>query len=183
MSEAEKQEGQKTVVAFITGLLIGGLLVWVFSTSPEKTPVETELETDTEENVVTTTQFDETDTPRTAPVTTTNPTSRPVTVGNGSIAVIDQPAGSVVVLGDVEYPNDQGWIVVREYQNDIAGNILGAARYNEAEGLSPAAVNLLRGTTAGNSYQVMFYTDDGDKDFNLRNDARIDGIVATFKAN
>jgi hypothetical protein len=34
MSEAEKQEGQKTVVAFITGLLIGGLLVWVFSSSP-----------------------------------------------------------------------------------------------------------------------------------------------------
>ena len=27
----EKQEGQKTVVSFIVGLLIGGLLVWAFS--------------------------------------------------------------------------------------------------------------------------------------------------------
>ena len=45
MSEAEKQESQKTVVAFITGLLIGGLLVWVFSATPEdkKLPVENKV--------------------------------------------------------------------------------------------------------------------------------------------
>ena len=35
MDESNKQEGQKTVVSFIAGLLIGGLLVWVFSDAPD----------------------------------------------------------------------------------------------------------------------------------------------------
>ena len=35
MSEQEKQESQKTIVAFAAGLLIGGLLVWVFAGSPK----------------------------------------------------------------------------------------------------------------------------------------------------
>ena len=39
MSE-EMQEGQKTIVSFIVGLLIGGLLVWAFSGPTVNAPTE-----------------------------------------------------------------------------------------------------------------------------------------------
>ncbi len=37
MTDVETQASQRTVIAFISGLLIGGLLVWVFSGNPEDT--------------------------------------------------------------------------------------------------------------------------------------------------
>ena len=40
MSEQETQESSKTVVSFTVGLIVGGLLVWVFSGSPEQAPTE-----------------------------------------------------------------------------------------------------------------------------------------------
>ena len=38
MNTDSNQDYQKNVVAFVAGLLIGGLLVWVFSTPEETTP-------------------------------------------------------------------------------------------------------------------------------------------------
>jgi hypothetical protein len=177
MSEAEKQEGQKTVVAFITGLLIGGLLVWVFSSSPEAVaPVETP------EGDTTSTATTETET--TTSTEATDEEVAPVTiVGDAAVTVLDQAAGTVVVLSDVSYPTEAGWIVVRDYMDGVPGNILGAARYNLDEALTPSEVSLLRSTVKDSSYQVVFFSDDGDKEFSSKTDVQVGTYSESFKAN
>ena len=127
MPEAEKQEGQKTVVAFITGLLIGGLLVWVFSSTPEEAPAEVIDTVDTEEVAMN------------EEVETSNKTNVEV-AKDASIVVPNQAAGSSVELGAIRLPVLSGWIVVRDYMDGEPGNVLGAARFNADEGLMPATV-------------------------------------------
>jgi len=184
MSENETpQEGQKTVVAFVAGLLIGGLLVWVFSDTPEAAAPTESADDPTEEVTETNTNGDEsTDTPD--PITSTDeePEMPAMEVGDGSITVADQPAGSTVVLESATFPTSEGWVAVRSYPNDQLGSILGAVRYSESQGLVPDTVPLLAPTTAGRSYAVVFFTEDGDREFNLANDVQIDGILTTFTA-
>lgn len=174
MSEVEKQESQKTVVAFITGLLIGGLLVWVFSSTPEQKKQPEESKTNTEEVAK--------DNGAKAEIKADTSATTEV-VGEGSIAVVDQKAGTVVTLGDVKFPTKSGWVVVRELTSGVAGNVLGAARYASEEGLAPTTVDLVRTTVVGSEYQVSFYTNGGDVAFSLTDDKAIDGIKASFKAN
>lgn len=187
MSEAERDEGQKTVVAFIAGLLIGGLLVWVFSSTPENgtSNATTGDSTNTEEtrgtedtNVEATTATNGEvgkETVTTAPATTVAP--EPSVAETGEITVANQPAGDVVELSDVVFPGNAGWIAVRDERS-----VLGAARYNLTDGLIPNEVELLRATEAGNSYYVLFYTDNGDRAFNTATDFEVDGTQVTFTA-
>lgn len=192
MTETEKQEGQKTVVAFIAGLLIGGLLVWVFSASPETVPAESNTETDTE-NVSNDADGD----PDETPSSDTNGSNdsadtsadanevdeAPTADGDGELSVSNQPAGSVVVLDSISYPTEAGWVVVRDYIGGVSGRILGAARYNLTDRLLPESVNLLRATEAGSTYQVVFYSEDGDRSFNVSDDIQIEGsATALFEA-
>lgn len=190
MSEQEKQEGQKTVVAFIAGLLVGGLLVWVFSSSPETTTPNTNVEgeaievevsetneSDTEGNTDTT---DDTN----GDSTTTNSTDEAtVTVGEGAIDVTDQSAAMAVDIDGAVYPVAEGWIAVRAYNDGQLGNILGAARFSQEQGLAPDSVPLLVPTVAGNEYAVVYFTDDGNREFNLDGDVQLDVVMETFTAN
>ncbi len=173
MSEVEKQESQKTVVAFITGLLIGGLLVWVFSSTPE----------DTKQITVESTETEQTTTETLEDVAKVEEVKSADVIGEGSIVVADQKAGTVVTLGATKVPTQNGWVVVRDYMDGTPGNILGAARYSTEEGLMPTTVELIRETTVGSSYQVVFYTNGGDTGFAIAEDKLIDGIATTFKAN
>ncbi|HEU4677497.1 MAG TPA: hypothetical protein VFS75_02150, partial [Candidatus Paceibacterota bacterium] len=70
----------------------------------------------------------------------------------------------------------------RDYANDTAGRILGAARYDVKAGLVPTMVELVRPTIAGNTYQVSFYTDEGATTFKSGEDKPIEGGEATFTA-
>lgn len=178
MSEVEKQESQKTVVAFITGLLIGGLLVWVFSSSPED-KMKTDTEKDTTKAEETTKVDGKTEEIKIGNVTTTAPQG---VTGEGSIGVTDQKAGASVALGALKYPATSGWVVVRDYKDNVPGNILGAARYDTVVGLIPTSVELMRNTISGNSYQVVYYTNGGVLDFKLGEDVVVNGPAATFKA-
>jgi hypothetical protein len=173
MSEVETQENQKTVVAFITGLLIGGLLVWVFSSTPEGKVQQTTNE-DTKEQT-----NEEKEADKSTEVEATNTD----TVGTGSVTVADQSAGKVVLLGETKVPTKNGWIVVRDVANGVGGKILGAARYSADEGLMPKSVELIRETVKGSSYQVVFFTNNGDTGFNMTEDTVINGMSTTFKAN
>ncbi len=180
MTEVEKQESQKTVVAFITGLLIGGLLVWIFSSTPEEKVEVKDASTNTEQvgksdtNQNTGIKADET---KTQPAET-----QKIEIGDGSIKVLEQNAGASVILGAITLPTKSGWVVVRDDINGVPGNVLGAARYNADEGLSPLQVELIRNTEVGKSYQIMFYTQEGNPGFALGEDKPIEGTTATFKA-
>jgi hypothetical protein len=182
MSEAEKQESQKTVVSFITGLLIGGLLVWIFSSTPEE---EKQLEkktekTDTEQTTKKEDVKSDT-TAKTEGAKTGQVEMKKIEVGEGKLTVPEQDAGASIVLGEVKLPTKSGWIVVRDDVNGVPGNILGAARYNADEGLMPTMVELIRSTVSGKSYQAMFYTEEGTVGFALGEDKPIDGTAVTFK--
>ena len=102
--------------------------------------------------------------------------------GEGSIDVPDQPAGLVVKLDSATFPSSDGWVGVRSFPNGQLGSILGAARYSEEQGLIPTEVELLVPTTAGRTYAVTFFTEDGDRIFNPAYDVQMDTEISTFTA-
>ena len=184
MSEQEKQESQKTVVAFIAGLLIGGLLVWVFSGPSESSePMMdedqdkvTEVFEDDDHSSDDSHDHDEDD---------HNSESEPkaeLPVGDGEASVADQPAGTNVSLAGATFPSDEGWIGVRDYVDGQMTGLLGVVRYSKEQGLVPEEIVLQRSTVAGNSYAVVFYTENGDRVFNLAEDVQVGGVVDTFMA-
>lgn len=98
------------------------------------------------------------------------------------VQVSDQAAGAEVRVAKVTLAQT-GWLAVR----DAGGRILGAAWF-PAGTQTGVTIPLLRATEAGGSYQVLVYVDDGDKQFDLHQDALVtasDGAVAgtVFKAN
>ncbi len=177
MSEQEKQESQKTVVAFAAGLLIGGLLVWIFGGSPKTEEVAQEKTDTTTTEEVTTTTGEEV---KPEEVKTD---AKPVLVtGEGKIEVDEVKAGKEVKLSSATFPTDEGWIGVRDYANGQPAGLLGVARYSKEQGLVPESVVLQRSTVAGNSYAIVFYSESGDRVFSLADDKQIEGAFATFTA-
>jgi len=177
----EKQEGQKTVVSFIVGLLIGGLLVWAFSGPTADAPKTEKKEGGSEQ--VDKGSDDETDSSE--PVQSEEEVAAPVAtlpVGDGDVVVNNQPAGSIVSLASATYPVSEGWIGVRDYQAGQLAGLLGVVRFSESQGLVPSGVILQRPTEAGKEYAVVVYTDNGDRQFNLADDIQLDSVFATFTA-
>ncbi|MFT5849590.1 MAG: hypothetical protein ACI9H6_000399 [Patiriisocius sp.] len=179
MSEQEKQEGQKTVVSFIAGLLIGGLLVWVFAGTPteeahsdDMNEQESSEVAEMEEGEEITEEAEEEAVAEIAVLE----------VGDGAVSVADQAAGSSVALESATFPTEEGWVAVRSYPNGQLGSILGAVRYSKEQGLVPSEVALVAPTTAGRDYAVVFFTEDGDRSFNLANDVQIGDVFGTFTA-
>lgn len=180
MSDQEKQEGQKTVVSFVSGLLIGGLLVWAFSGEPKQ---DAPADTGTEENTATEEAPATEDGAATAEDTKGGDTAGAMVVGDGALTVADQAAGSRVALESATFPTDDGWVAVRTYTDGQMGSILGAARYSKEQGLVPTEVVLLAPTVAGREYAVVFFSEDGNREFNLDGDAQLEVGVTTFTAN
>ena len=185
--EQEKQESQKTLVAFVAGLLIGGLLVWVFGGTPENTNNDAN-ETDAETSEVETTNNRNNDGETNNNVTENNtsetetPARPQMQTGEGSVDVADQPAGMVVKLDSATFPSSEGWVGIRSFPNGQIGSILGAARYSEEQGLIPTEVELLAPTVAGRTYAVTFFSEDGDRKFNPAYDVQMDTEITTFTA-
>jgi len=188
MSEEEKQESQKTVVAFIAGLLIGGLLVWVFGGAPQSdTRVNEDSGTDVSEEADTKTSSSNTqennDTGSASSEENTPEVQVPeLPVGDAEVQVQDQSAGSRVTLDGATFPADEGWIGVRDYVDGQLTGLLGVARYSKEQGLIPEEIVLQRATTQGNTYAVVFYSESGDRQFNLAEDVQIGGVMDEFIA-
>ncbi len=180
MSEQEKQEGQKTVVSFIAGLLIGGLLVWVFGGTPEEAVAPEAQDTAAEAEVAEDAAAEEDAATGAQPAAEEEVSE--LTVGDGSVSVADQPAGNTVALDGATFPTEDGWVAVRSYTDGQLGNILGAMLYSKSQGLVPNEIVLLAPTTPGREYAVVFFSEDGDREFNLANDVQIGDIAGTFVA-
>jgi len=174
----DTNKNQKTVVAFVAGLLVGGLLVWMFSASSDNKKTAEEFNQDDVQGEVSDVDED------VSVEKNTNASEKDavkkviapavVATGSGSITVEDQAPGAVVTLGSVTFPVDAGWVVVHEVNTDGSlGNILGASRYGLKESLTPKTVELLRATTLGKTYHVVMYNDNGDKVFDKADDVPV----------
>lgn len=197
MTEQTTNDGQKTVVAFIAGLLVGALLVWVFSDTPAEAPTETDDaaateqdqtgdaenadDTETTSDEPTDATPDQTETPADESAPEAEPAAE-LPTGDASASVADTAPSRVVALESATYPTDNGWIAVRTYNDGEFTNILGAARYSREQGLIPEEIQLLTPTIAGQEYAIVFFTEDGDREFNLRNDTPIETPLITFTA-
>ncbi len=181
MSEVLKEESKKTIVSFVVGLLIGGILVWAF-TGGEKAEAPTvqddddvEVAVNEEKDVDEEMMDDEAD-------DVVKETVVDLPMGDGSVIVNDQVASSRIAMASASYPIGEGWIGVRDYSNQNLGGILGVVRFSEAQGLVPKDIILLRPTKAGNDYAVVIFTESGDRVFNSANDVQLPTIFATFTA-
>ncbi len=181
MAETTKPEDKKTVIAFIVGLLIGGLLVWAFSGPAASAPRDEERKDEkTEEGKTATKTEGERSTDATTDETTDAPAA--LAIGEGSVTIGDKKAGMTVPLADVTYPVEEGWIGIRNYTDGRLGYILGVVRFSKSQGLNPSEIVLQTPTRAGAEYAVVMYTEDGDRQFNLAADTQIDKVFGSFKA-
>lgn len=176
MSEQLKEESQKTVVSFVVGLLVGGLLVWAFTgntSDAPKTPADDAKEMTDEKNDAAVKEEVGGDTTE----TTTN-----VPVGDGAVKVDEANAGMSVSLVDVTFPAKEGWVGVRNLNDGKLGMILGVARFSAEQGLNPKEIKLLTPTVSGREYAIVFYSESGDRKFNLADDVQLAGEFAKFTA-
>ena len=188
----QNEEGKKTIVSFVVGLLIGGLLVWSFggsSTSTveqndiNNTDDEATLDANSDETAEGTneTQTEANDSDNAVETTTTEVATLPT--GDGAVDIADTAAGSRIPMASATFPVAEGWVGIRDYNNGQLGPILGVVRFSEEQGLVPTEIILQRPTVRGNEYAVVFYTEDGDLSFNVATDLQIEGIVTTFTAS
>lgn len=182
-AEEQQQDGSKTLVSFVVGLLIGGILVWAFS-GPETIAPTTDVDEVGVEEAGEMDNQDATDTTDTDATeeTTQVPEISVLPVGDGAIVVNDQPAGTSVALERATYPIEEGWIGVRDYNNGQLGFIKGVVRFSAAAGRVPESIVLQNATQAGQEYAVVVFSDNGDTAFNTAGDVQIDEIFATFTA-
>jgi hypothetical protein len=170
--DQQHEDSQKTLVAFVVGLLIGGMLVWAFSGPSKSTPKE-----ETKTDGVTASTTDQ----KTDEASKGNEPAK-LQVGEGKIVVEDQKAGKFIEMKSAEYPVGEGWIGIRQYDNDKLGYILGVNRFSAEQGLVPEKIELLYPTTKGKKYAVVVFKEDGDRKFNLSGDVQLDTIYSTFTA-
>jgi DNA-binding beta-propeller fold protein YncE len=84
------------------------------------------------------------------------------------VTVTDQMPGGAVSVERVEI-NEDGWVVVHETEAGHVLNALGAARLDAGTHES-VRVDLLRETNPGGTYAIILYTDNGNKEFEIRGD-------------
>ncbi len=179
------EENKKTVMSFVSGLIVGGLLVYMFALPGADETKKAEVNGDADVEEVENNEVEDEVSEATSSVTIKNdvsstPASSSVIKREGIISVEEQEAGDLVTLSAVTFPADAGWIGVRDYENGQLTGLLGVSRFDSNEGLLPESIKLIRGTEAGKTYAVVFYHDNGDKEFNLANDAQMDSAIETF---
>ncbi len=179
MAEQQKEDTQKTVVSFVVGLLIGGLLVWAFSGTSDDIP-----KVDDKPDVITATTSTEQKSAETTSETKVegDTTIATLPTGKGAVTVGGQGSNRTVALASATFPVKEGWVGVRDFDGGKLGGLLGVVRFSEVQGLVPTEIILQRGTVAGKEYAIVFYSENGDRKFNLADDVQIDNEFATFTA-
>lgn len=184
----QQQDGSKTLVSFVVGLLIGGMLVWAFS-GPSDNNHEGEDQTRDDEagEVMDTDEdgdslMDDIADGVDNTIDTAAAALPSLPVGDGSISVNNQAAGTQVALESATYPVSEGWIGVQDYNDEQFGALLGVVAFSESAGIVPDAITLQSPTTAGRQYAIVMYESNGVPGFQGGSDAKIDKVFATFTA-
>jgi hypothetical protein len=154
-------------------VIIGGIIVlvllvagwWLFTK-----PAGDSMVPDNDTQMSTTTQ-------QNSGTSTSQPT---VEVNTGEeISAEDQPAGDSVRVMEAKLSRVT-WLAVRDPLR-----IYGAAKVTPPQGggtMQDITIPLLRNTTAGTSYTVVAYVDDGDGAFDFKKDSLVSGLDDTFTA-
>jgi len=180
--EQQQQDSSKTLVSFVVGLLIGGMLVWAFSGPSDHSEHEHDDEIVVSTEVSEDTTDSEVSEDEVTVETTEAPTAPALPVGDGSIMVSDQPASALISLERATYPINEGWIGVRDYNNGQLGFILGVVQFSEAAGIVPENIVLQTPTQPGREYAVVIFESDGVRGFNAAGDVQLGEIYDTFTA-
>jgi hypothetical protein len=89
-------------------------------------------------------------------------------VATSTVSVSDQMPGDTVHIDQVVLGMD-GWAVIHEVEEGRVLNALGATRLDSGNH-SDVLVDLLRETNPGGTYVVILYSDNGNKEFEIRAD-------------
>lgn len=168
-------ESKKTLVAFVVGLLIGGMLVWAF-TGPSDETKNTDDDKDKIEETASTTKVS-----GEVEGAISKDKGPQLAVGDANIVIKDQAAAATVKIDSATYPIEEGWIGVRDLDGDKQGYILGVVRFSKSHGLVPQEIVLQRPTVAGKEYAVVIFKENGDFDWE-GGDEQLPEVFATFKA-
>ena len=98
------------------------------------------------------------------------PVSEIGTAGAASIEVADQAAGDTVLVSSVVVPEGSYWVAVHETVGGTS-RTLGARLFGKGTG--SGAVELLRPTIAGHTYEVMLHKDNGDSEYKRSDDLEV----------
>lgn len=157
----------RTALVFVLGLIIGAGSMWLWGINQQSgDTVAQQGTTGAGQDHSTSTGTNSTD---------TGAASEAV-----SVTVPDQPAGPRVQIESVSVATST-WVAVHETLPDgSAGNALGAYIFDPGD--ETGMVRLLRSTAGEETYQVRLYQDDGDRDFELEEDALISGADGKAQA-
>jgi hypothetical protein len=157
----------KSVGLVVMGVIAGVLIAWAFSTmrggSDEGTATGT----------ATSTVSGAAQSATAGNSTVVSGTGIVGTAASGSsanLSIGSQRAGKTVMV-EKAVVSQPTWVVVYESANGEPGRALGAALF--FVGSQTGSVQLLRGTVAGNTYLATLQTDNGNRKFDLRQDAKV----------
>ena len=110
------------------------------------------------------------------------PAAATLPVGDAKVSVGEQKAGTSVAIDSATFPTKEGWVGVRNMSDGKLGLLLGVARFSADQGLVPKTIELVTPTVAGREYAIVFYSESGDRKFNLAEDIQNGNEFATFTA-
>lgn len=168
---------QKLIISALVGFVIGAgaVIVWNISQESDMDADNADAMMNEEESMMednTTSSNMEDTLTASAGNTMQEKDTKPVVSSNGSntVSVADQAAGMSVAVASVTFEKPS-WVAIHEDVNGELGNVLGAAWY--PAGVNTGVVELLRATIPGATYHAVLYSDDGDKEFELKGDPMI----------
>jgi len=158
----------KIALSFLGGFIVGILIIWGWNAYTNKNYVKDITPTTTSpENMVATTTKDSKDTTTENGSSITKIKTKNI-VPFANITVTNQPSGSTVKVASVTLKKD-GWVVVHEEKDGLIANALGAVRKNAGE-YKNITIPLLRNTVKNKQYWIVLYSDNGNRQFNLKED-------------
>lgn len=160
IAPAQKQPG-KTNAGLYAGIFIGGLIIGVlvgWGITSSRGPAAT-----------TGGDMASAGTPSSFEGTMTAPSSAQMTGSSTGLTIPSPQAAGLTVSVSKVAVTAPTWVVIYEDHNGVAGNALGATLFYPASqgGQSSGTVELLRGTSPGETYLAGESLDDGDHKFSL----------------